>query len=144
MLWHWVLKILDLTQNTAIFPGKELSEACGFQRACTCPCLCLCLCPCLLYCSPKQADKNGIIPYLPSCRLSDLFLKHLVLASIRDRMLTFVSKQVWQFPYFQALDTNRLFPSRGWLIFLGNADSQMPLLHSLLLLICNLRLKVKG
>lgn len=93
MLWYWALKILDLTQNTAIFPGKELSEARGFQRACTCLRLCPCLCPYLLYCSPKQGDKSGITPYLPSCRLSDLSLKHLVLASIRDRILTLVSKQ---------------------------------------------------
>lgn len=63
----------------------------------------------------------------PPSGFSDLSLKHLVLASIRDRILTLVSKQVWQFPYFQVLDTNRLFPSRGWLIFLANADSQMPL-----------------
>lgn len=134
------LTILDVTQNTAIFAAGELSEAGGFQ----CARMCLYLCACWLYCSPKQGDKNRIIPYLPATGFSDLSLKHLVLASIRDRILTLVSKQVWQFPYFQALDRNRLFSRRGWLIFLANADSQTRLSHSVLLLIHNLRLKVKG
>jgi len=134
------LTILDMTQNTTIFPGRELSEAGGFQ----CARMCLCLCACWLYCSLKQGDKSGIILYLPAAGFSDLSVKHLVLASIRDRILTLFSKQIWQFPYFQALDRNRLFSSRGWLIFLANADSQMLLSHSFLLLIHNLRLKVKG
>lgn len=133
------LTILDVTQNS-ISRKRALRGGWGFQ----CAHMCLYLCACWLYCSPKQGDKNGIIPYLPATSFSDLSLKHLVLASIRDRILTLVSQQVWQFPYFQALNRNRLFSSRGWLVFLANADSQMPLSHSLLILIHNLRWKVKG
>lgn len=111
----------------------------------------VCVCVCVRVCGhgcctvPQSREIRMELSHIcPAAGFSDLSLKHLVLASIRDRILTLVSKQVWQFPYFQALDTNRLFPSRGWLMFLANADSQMPLLHSLLLLIYNLRLKVKG
>lgn len=126
--------------------GKELSEAHGFLCMYLCPCVCVCVHVCVhaCYTAPQSREIRMELSHIcPAAGFSDLSLKHLVLASIRDRILTLVPKQVWQFPYFQALDT-RLFPSREWLIFLGNTDSQMPLLHSLLLLIQNFSLKVKG
>lgn len=50
-------------------------------------------------------------------------------ATVRDGVSALVSKLVWQPPDFQALDRSRLFPRRGRLGFLANADSQ-PLLFT--------------
>lgn len=126
-------------QDIAIFPGGEHlkagSSCCAWMHLCLCVWLC---------CSPKQEDKGGIILSLPATGFSDLSLKHLVLASVRHGILTLVSKRVWQFPYFQALDRSKLFSSRGRLIFLANTDSQMLLSHSVFLLAWNFRLKVRG